>query len=66
MKVEQGKWYLTRDKKSCVQVKKLLADEHGYVQEAVCSDKKKRNERGMVYRCSYHANDLVKEIKVYA
>jgi hypothetical protein len=64
MRVQQDKWYLTRDKSSCVLVKQLVADEHGYVCEAVCSDGVDRNERGMIYRSTYDKKDLVREIQV--
>jgi len=64
MRVEQDKWYLTRDKTSCVLVKQLVADEHGYVCEAQCSDGVDRNERGMIYRSTYDKKDLVREIQV--
>jgi len=65
MKIEANTWYLTRDKKHAVYVLKLICDEHGYVERMVCSDDVPRNERGMYYRCSYHALDLTKVVKVH-
>lgn len=65
MRVEKGKWYLTRDKSSVVLVKEMVADEHGYVCEAHCSDRTDRNERGMIYRSTYDKKDLVREVLVY-
>lgn len=64
MRVEQDKWYLTRDKSSCVQVKELVADEYGYICLAVCTDNIDRNERGMIYRSTYDKKDLVREVQV--